>query len=257
MEDYKGHTENKEDLTDKDYYYKGEQDDDDFEKVYVQRFDLSLRKFITSVNGEELRNEDGTYSREPEVDVSPLVNGTGTTAIYKHPKTPVSAKVGDRVIYTIRVYNEGEIDGYANEVKDYLPPYLLYVEESKINEKYGWNISEDGRIATTSYLANKEIQAFNGTELDYEDIQIECEISGEAIPKENITNIAEISEYKYGDTVVPEDIDSESDNVEKDIPEDEDLPQYKEEEENQEYVPGNEDDDDFEKVYVKEFDLAS
>ena len=249
MEDYKGNTENKDDLTDKDYYYKGEQDDDDFEKVYVKRFDLSLRKFITQVNEEQV-------DREPEVDVSPLVNGTDTTAIYKHPKTPVSVKVGDKVIYTIRVYNEGEIDGYASEVKDYLPPYLIYVEDSEINERYGWSISEDRRIATTSYLADKEIQAFNGTELDYEDIQIECEISSEAIPKENITNIAEISEYKYGDTVVPEDIDSESDNVEEDIPEDEDLPHYKEEEENQEYVPGNEDDDDFEKVYVKEFDLA-
>ena len=32
MEKYKGNTENKEDLSDKDYYYKGEQDDDDFEK---------------------------------------------------------------------------------------------------------------------------------------------------------------------------------------------------------------------------------
>ena len=249
MEDYKGHTDNKEDLTDKDYYYKGEQDDDDFEKLYVKTFDLSLRKFIAKVN-------NTVQNREPVVDVSPLVNKTDTTAIYNHSKKPVALKVGDTVIYTIRVYNEGEIDGYANEVKDYLPPYLEFVTDSEINTTYRWQISEDGRLATTDYLSDKEISAFNGTTLDYEDIQIECKISENAIPDERITNIAEISEYKYGETIVPEDVDSSSDNVEENIPEDEDLPGYKQDEEDKPYVPGNEDDDDFEKVYVKEFDLA-
>ena len=249
MEDYKGHTDNKDDLTDSDYYYKGEQDDDDFEKLYVKTFDLSLRKFIAQVN-------ETAQNREPVVDVSPLVNKTDTTAIYNHSKKPVALKVGDTVIYTIRVYNEGEIDGYASEVKDYLPPYLEFVADSEINTRYQWQISEDGRLATTKYLTDKEIDAFNGTTLDYEDIQIECKISENAIPDERITNIAEISEYKYGETIVPEDVDSSSNNVEEDIPEDKDLPGYKQDEENNPYVPGNEDDDDFEKVYVKEFDLA-
>jgi len=251
MEDYKGNESNKNDLTDNTYHYEGEQDDDDFEKVYVKTFDLSLRKFISSVNGNALET-----SREPVVDVTSLQNGTDTTAIYNHPKAPISLKVGDKVIYTIRVYNEGEINGYANEVKDYLPPYLEYVENSTINRKYGWSISEDGRIVTTTYLSNNEISAFNGTTLDYEDLQIECKISDNAIPDERITNIAEISEYKYGDTVVSEDIDSESDNIDENLPEDEELPNYKKDDENEPYVPGNEDDDDFEKVYVKEFDLA-
>ncbi len=249
MEDYKGNSGNKTDLTDNNNFYEGEQDDDDFEKLYVKTFDLSLRKFVSQVNDKKL-------DREPEVDVTPLVNKTDTTAIYKHSKIPVSLKVGDTVIYTIRAYNEGEIDGYANEVKDYLPPYLEYVENSTINNKYGWSISEDGRIATTTYLSTKEISAFDGTELDYEDIQIECKVSTEAEPKQNITNIAEISEYKYGDTVVPKDIDSSSNNIDENLPEDKDLPYYKKEELDKTYVPGNEDDDDFEKVYVKEFDLA-
>ena len=251
MEDYKGNDNNKNDLTDSSYHYEGEQDDDDFEKLYVKTFDLSLRKFVVSVNGEAPEP-----SREPEVDVTPLKDVTGTTAIYNHPKTPVSLKAGDTVIYTIRVYNEGEADGYANEVTDYLPPYLEYIENSTINSKYGWQISKDRRIATTTYLSNKEISHFNGKTLDYEDIQIECKVAENAIPSENITNIAEISEYKYGDTVVPEDIDSNSNNIDENLPGDKDLPDYKKEQENDEYVPGNEDDDDFEKVYVKEFDLA-
>ena len=233
-------------------------DDQDIERVKLQCFDLSLRKFITSVNGEELRNEDGTYTREPVVDVTPLVEGTDTTAIYRHPKTPVAVEVGDTVVYTIRVYNEGDINGYASEVKDYLPPYLTYVEDSEINQTYGWTISEDGRIVTTSYLADKELTGFNGTTLDYEDIQIECIVSDTAPVKENLTNIAEISEYTYNGSTVPDDIDSTADNMESsgNLPEDENLPSYKDEEIDQEYVPGNEDDDDFEKVYIKDFDLA-
>ena len=256
MEDYKGNTDNKDDLTDKEYFYKGEQDDDDFEKIYVKTFDLALRKFITAVNNTELKDENGKYIREPQVDLTNLINGTSTTATYNHPKVPLSVKVGDTVVYTLRVYNEGEIDGYASEVTDYLPPYLIYVEDSKINEKYGWQVSEDGRKVETTYLADKEITAFDGTTLDYEDIQIECKISENAIPQESITNIAEITEYKYGDIIEKEDIDSESDNMKDILPTDEELPTYKDDEIGKEYVPGNEDDDDFEKVYVKEFDLA-
>ena len=256
MEDYKGNENNKDDLTDNNYHYEGEQDDDDFEKLYVQIFDLSLRKFIVKINEDEYMDKSGNYIREPVVDVSPLVNKTDTTAIYNHPKEPVGVKVGDRVTYVIRVYNEGELDGYASEVKDYLPPYLTFIEDSEINEQYGWTVSEDGRVVTTTYLADKEISKFNGTELDYEDLQIECLVSEEAPVHENLTNIAEISEYKYGDTIVPEDIDSESDNIDENLPEDEDLPGYKDDEIGQDYVPGNEDDDDFEKIYVKQFDLA-
>ena len=233
-------------------------DDQDIERVVLQYFDLSLRKFITSVNGEELKNEDGTYMREPVVDVSPLVNGTDTTATYTHPKTPVSLRIGDKVVYTIRVYNEGTLNGYASEVKDYLPPYLTFATDSQINEEYGWEVSEDGRVVTTDYLSTKELTAFNGVELDYEDLKIECIISDKAIAKENITNIAEISEYTYNDHVVENDIDSESDNMKEDnyLPEDEDLPDYKDDEMDKPYIPGNEDDDDFEKVYVQEFDLS-
>ena len=251
MENYKGNEANKDNLSDGEYYYKGEQDDDDFEKLYVKTFDLALRKFIMTVNGEKL-----AVSREPVVDVTPLKEGTGTTAIYNHTKEPLSLKSGDKVVYTIRIYNEGEVAGTASEIKDYLPPYLIYLEDSEINKKYGWKISEDGRIATTKYLADTEIKEFNGEKLDYADVQIECKVANNSIPHENITNIAEISEYTYNETVVPEDRDSKSDDMKENIPEDKDLPDYKKDKEKDDYVPGNEDDDDFEKVYVKEFDLA-
>ena len=256
MEKYKGNTENKEDLSDKDYYYKGEQDDDDFEKVYVKTFDLSLRKFIIKVDGKELKGNNGKYTREPSVDVTSLRDGTNTTAIYNHTKKPLGLQVGDKVIYTIRIYNEGEIDGYASQVTDYLPPNLIYDKTSDINKIYKWEISEDGRIATTKYLSTKELKKFNGSELDYQDLQIECKISENAETGKNITNIAEISEYRYGDTIQPKDRDSNSNNIDKNLPSDEELPGYKDSEMDKTYIPGNEDDDDFEKVYVRDFDLA-
>ena len=233
-----------------------EEDDQDIERIQLQYFDLSLRKFITAVNGIELKDDNGKYLREPVVDVTPLKEETGTTAIYEHPKTPLSVQIADRVVYTIRVYNEGDINGFASEVKDYLPPYLTYVENSEINTKYEWKLSENGRVVTTTYLANTELKAFDGTKLDYADLKIECIISDDAPLKQNLTNIAEISEYTYNGGTTEKDIDSTSDNMEDKIPTDKELPKYKDDEINKPYVPGNEDDDDFEKVYVKEFDLA-
>ncbi len=231
-------------------------DDQDIERVKLQYFDLSLRKFITAINDEELKNADGKYTREPKVDVSPLVNGTDSTAIYEHSKKPLAVQVGDRVVYTIRAYNEGTIAGYASEITDYLPPYLTFAEDSEINDEYGWEVSEDGRVVKTDYLKTKELSEFNGEELYYEDVKIECIVSSTAPTNENMTNIAEITEYTYNGKTVPEDIDSKSDSMKEDLPEDEDLPDYKKEQENNPYVPGNEDDDDFEKVYVKKFDLS-
>jgi len=242
-------------------------DDQDIEKIRLQCFDLSLRKYIFSVNGVELENG---ASRVPVVDVSKLYkkdekgNVLATTATYKHPKTSVAVCLGDTIVYSLRVYNEGDVDGFASEITDHLPEYLEFIENSKINEKYGWEVSTDGRTVTTRYLSadQYELKGFteNSTTLDYEEIQIECKIKETAKSHENITNIAEITEYKYEDNIVEKDADSEADSLtdedKKDfLPEDKDLPTYKENEKG-EYIPGQEDDDDFEKVYVKEFDLA-
>ena len=57
------------------------------------------------------------------------------------------------VVYMLRVYNEGEINGYASEIKDHLPSNLQFVDND-YNKKYGWTVSEDGRTVTTNYLAN-------------------------------------------------------------------------------------------------------
>ena len=237
-------------------YIPGQEDDDDFEKVIIQEFDLALRKFISGKNGTTL------IGREPSVDVTNLANGTATTATYNHPKKAVDMARGDVVEYTIRVYNEGSIDGYANQIVDKLPEELEFLPEHETNIQYGWQVSEDGRTVTTDYLSKAKetstganlLKAFDGTTLSYKDVKIACRVKDTAEFGKKLTNLAEITEAKdsEGNDVI--DRDSETNNMQ--VPSDEELPNYKDDEINNEYVPGQEDDDDFEKVRVVYFDLA-
>ena len=163
------------------------------------QYDLALRKFITSINGIAPKE-----SREPTVDLTTLKNGTFNrnnnneyTATYKHNKDEegkvLEAATGDRVVYTIRIYNEGKKDGTATEITDYLPAGLKLVDNSEINTTYGWtNPSKDGKTMVSEYLKDKKIAAFNGTTLAYRDVQIECEVIATKA-KDNLKNIAEIT----------------------------------------------------------------
>ena len=245
------------------------EDDEDFDNVILQSFDLALRKFIIAVSDDEtiddeeyLKNADGSYSRAPVVDTS-LLNTTDadgnliTTAIYNHTKEPVLVQIDDYVVYMLRVYNEGETAGYAAEIKDHLPPYLEFVD-NEFNKEYGWEVSEDGRTVTTRYLENSLIEAASKNEeggyvLSYVDVPIMCKITNNAPTSENITNIADITEYQDENKEPVRDRDSNEDNV--NLPSDEELPNYKDDVTG-DYIPGQEDDDDFEKVVIKIFDLS-
>ncbi len=279
-----------------DKYYDDEnkwptykEDDEDYDNVVLKAFDLVLRKFIVAVSEDEtiedseyLKNEDGLYTRAPKVDTSKLntLDEQGnmiTTAEYKHTKKPVPVQKNDIVVYVLRVYNEGDVDGYAGEIKDHLPSYLEFVD-GDFNEQYGWTVSEDGRTVTTTYfkdladnggLIGKAEKNDNGQiELKYQDVQIMCRVKEEAKPKENITNIADITEYLNDKRQPEKDRDSEIGNV--DLPkeegkegEGEEWPNYKGHKDNKEdltdedyHYKGQQDDDDFEKVVIKKFDLA-
>ena len=243
------------------------EDDEDYDNVILQSFDLALRKFIVAVSkdttikdSDYLKNAEGTYTRAPKVDTSKLnttdENGKMiTTAIYNHSKEPVSVVKNDIVVYMIRAYNEGDLDGYASEITDHLPSYLKYVD-SDFNKTYGWKVSDDGRTVTTTYLDNHMISKATTNEngeivLSYKEVPIMCKVSDDAIGK--ITNIADITVSKDENKKVIEDRDSKTDNVV--LPSDEKLPEYKDNETG-DYILGQEDDDDFEKVVVKKFDLA-
>ena len=237
---------------------KGYEDDDDYEELVMlgKYFDLSLRKFITAVNDRKITN------RVPVVDVSPLLSGE-TTANYNHTKNPVSVEAGDIVTYTIRVYNEGQVDGYVDEIVDHLPPYLEFIVDDELNAANGWIIDssdETQRTLRTNILSRENdveniIPAFDSStdSLSYKDVQIRCRVVNTAPTLTNITNIAEITKYSNESNLT--DRDNVRDVV---LPSDNDLPNYKNDEINSgvQYIPGQEDDDDFEKVILQKFDLA-
>ncbi len=267
-------------------YYPGQEDDDDFEKIYVEapEIDLALRKFISAVG-------DKKYDRAPKVDTSGLKQGK-TTAVYNHSKTPVEVEVGDIVTYTIRLYNEGDVNARVSQVKDYLDKHLEYVPFGKDTEANWWTSVKGDKYTTltstdkcivvgvggntaTSYVGGKLsdaiIPAYDkvNDKLSYVDIEVHCKI----LPlekKTNMTNIAEISGQtdEFG-TPVDKDRDSKPGSG-LTLPEESKFPDYTggangkndpyydgSNVVNGTYYPGQEDDDDFEKVFVKpEFDLA-
>lgn len=256
----------------------GEEDDDDFDVVIMpgQYFDLSLRKFISSVTTSENKVRN-IQNREPVPTISTLTNGKAEIT-YNHSKEPVGVSNGDIITYTIRVYNEGQLDGYATKITDHLPKQLEFIVDDALNAKYGWQVSSDGRTVTTditspetTYSANQAtiyssrdtestdkvlLKAFDGKELDYIDVQIRCKIKENIDLYEKITNIAEISSFTDSEGNTIKDIDSTPNNVT--LPTDKKLPEYKdtEIERGDKYISGQEDDDDFEKVELKIFDLS-
>ena len=111
-----------EDVTDidstPDEWNEGE-DDQDIEKIYVQYFDLALRKWVSQVilieDGVEKVKDTGHYAEqdpEPVVRVDLNQNRIDNTII--------------KFKYQIRITNEGEIAGYATEISDYIPEGLEF-----------------------------------------------------------------------------------------------------------------------------------
>ena len=266
------------------YGTTSQEDDDDFEQLVIKpievkpEFDLALRKFIIQINGVDLETL-GLENREPQVDVSPLIHNRktlNTTAIYNHPKTSVKVKTGDIVTYTIRVYNEGEEDGYVTEITDHIPEQLEFIIDDELNASYGWQVSNDGRTVktditslNTQYSANRDLiyedrkpgndkvklDKLSTNGIDYIDVQIKCKVKENSDIYKKITNIAEVTGYVDLNGNTSSDRDSTAYVV---LPTDETLPNYKDDEINNgdEYIPGQEDDDDFEKLVLQRFDLA-
>ena len=96
-------------------------------------FDLNLNKYVSRIT---VQNKAGTtvkeYNKEQlaklEIDSKQLA---GSTVLIE---------------YEIRITNEGELPGYANEIVDYIPTDLKF--SSEINKD--WYISTDGNLHNTS-----------------------------------------------------------------------------------------------------------
>ena len=258
-EDFQGYKDNEIDKP----YVPGNEDDDDFEKaiVIIPEPDLALIKFISKVGEEELK---GDNSRVPTYDTTSLDNHTGTTAKYNTSKNPISIGKGNLVTFTLRVYNEGDLNAYASKITDYLPEGLIYLADNETNKKYDWKYHENTREITTTIASNNNsigeevyssrnngrlLSKYEGNGvLDYIDVEVVCKVDENAIGNSILTNLAQVTEIKNEDgRVIEKDKDSTPDG-EFDLPDEKDRPTYSEQQE---------DDDDFDKVLVKpDFDLS-
>ena len=203
-------------------YIPGQEDDDDFEKVILKEFDLALRKFITNVDDKEITD------RIPEVSY----NEEEGKIEYNHTKDPVQVVNGNIVTYTIRVYNEGAVAGYAKEITDDIPEGLEYLPENETNIEYRWvmydeegNETEDVSEATsikTDYLSKEQeaeegenlIEAFNPEEgisennPDYKEVKVAFKVIEPNESDRVLVNSAQISDDSDEDGNEVEDIDS-------------------------------------------------
>ena len=281
MQDYKGNSSNPNELDKDNYFYKGEQDDDDFEKLVInpvkKKFDLELVKFIAAVSkdakiddGEYLtdtQNADGIYDRAPKISI---VKDQDSEDRRIHcdwnpsNKTPLVVEPGDYVLYDIRVYNAGEVDGYASLIRDHLPVGLEFVETTdKDASYYGiWDIEtitdsngDERQIISTTNLAKGQGEEY-GTSMgeekytanllkaldadgevvdgetrnpDYRDVQVLCRVKENAQSNGILVNYAQISADtdKNGNEI--DDEDSTPDNLPESGPheDDEDLEKIK------------------------------
>lgn len=157
--------------------------------LYVEvknyQFDLKLVKRIVEVNGNKVPE------RIKKVDIKQLADGTKTTANYDLDKTPVEVKKGDIVKYTLRVYNEGEIDGYAEEITEDIPEGLEFMWSDKI----GSELEEDQTLTKEEKEAIKYNQVIwkTGTK---EEVQDEEETEDETQNEEETNQTEENEEVK-------------------------------------------------------------
>ena len=118
-----------------DEWIEGE-DDQDIEKVKVLYFDLSLRKWVTHAivieDGKTKVMETGHKAEDdPESIVKVELN-------HDRLKNTVV-----KFQYSIRIKNEGEIEGYCTEISDYIPEGLKFVAE----DNKDWKVV-DGKVVT-------------------------------------------------------------------------------------------------------------
>ena len=162
----------------------------DSQDITVKReVDLALKNFITKINGENIAETN----------------------------EPVKVEKGDIIVYTIRVYNEGEMDAYAQKVINNIPAGMEFVTGDPINITYNW-VLEGGKL-TTDYLSKETslanlILAFDPdmmTKPEYMELQIVFKIIDNTSDM-IIENISEIGAHldKYGE--VAEDKDSNPNN---------------------------------------------
>ena len=227
---------------------KGEQDDDDYEHLYVEpnrEFDLAIRKYITQIkasDGTVKYNASALSNRVPNIATPPAFElDNGTTAKKTHSKTPLKVENGDVITYTITVYNEGDIAATDVQVTDYLPDGLQYQSGSKT-----WGQQTKVGDYTPYTLNYGTIDAASANSLKAVSNTITCKVTAtEGTNRVDLKNQAAITSATGG-----QDRDSSTTGFTP-------SPSYNPQ--TAEQGKGEEDDDDFEHLYIEanaKIDLA-
>ncbi len=177
-----------------DEWNEGE-DDQDYENVAVDYFDLSLLKYVTKTivteNGKTKTTKTGNNGSSK--DITPKVE------VYRRSVNKTIVKFE----YTIKITNEGDIAGYAKEITDYVPKGLKFFKE----DNKGWK-DEGNNVISTKLLKDTLLQPGQSATVKV----ILRWVNGE----NNLgikTNVAEISK-DYNEKGAP-DRDSTPDNKKK------------------------------------------
>ena len=154
------------------------EDDQDKEYIELKEFDLALRKWVTQAivieNGKQTVTQTG---HGPYDDPEQVVK----VEIVQSKLNKVTVKFR----YSIRVINQGDIEGYAKEVTDYVPKGLKFIAA----DNPGWT-DEGNNVISTRLLENTLLQPG-----EYADVEVVLTwINGESGLGTVMTNKAEISE---------------------------------------------------------------
>ena len=229
-----------------------EEEHNDSDEAEILKYDVALRKFITKINGVNVED-----SREPNVVAQNDPNAfNGTDFKYLHEKEPVKVKVGDKVTYTIRVYNECDKNVIVKGIKDYLPSGLRIADDEnnwqEVTDTYG------NRYAilktNTDIQLNASDLSDSGEHVVAADRTITCIVTDEVSDSDILTNVAEITGLTDENGINVIDEDSEEDNLSEDTrscPDDYDGESGEDDLTKEDYYyHGEEDEDDFEKLIV-------
>lgn len=160
--------------------------------IYAQKMteglDLSLKQYILLINENKLSRQPNQIVKNGKID-------------YEQNKDFAYPGNGDRILYGIRVYNEGSIEGSADEITITIPNGLKYSKSSMYNTMYGWKISADGKTATTDTLKSTAISAYNGVyNISYKDIFLELTVDASEVEEtETLIDTARITQTSVED----------------------------------------------------------
>jgi len=176
-------------------------------------FNLALRTFISQTETNGVTNNT---NRAPIVSMPSVFTGE---LIYTFPVdksvNPVQMTNGSIMIQTIRIFNEGTIAGYVNEIVNDIPAGLEFLPMHNTNVSYEWIMYDvSGQVTTdvseaveirTRYLENNSIGAFDPDlgvivgNPDYRDIQVAFRVTYEGGTGRIIVSRSEIYDAEaYG-----------------------------------------------------------